>query len=195
MVRQSDSKKMTVSLFTLAALALGMLISVPVCAQVSGGTFTGTVSDASGAVIPNAQVTFKNAATGVTRTTTTNAEGIYTVSNLLPAAYDITVSAQGFSTEVQSGITLTVGAVEALNFSLRIGQVTEQVQVTSEAPAVQLASSSLAATVESNTVRELPLNGRDWASLAQLQPGVAVVHSQDHQPRRPRARAGNPDEH
>jgi hypothetical protein len=179
MVRQSDSKKMTVSLFTLAALALGMLISVPVCAQVSGGTFTGTVSDASGAVIPNAQVTFKNAATGVTRTTTTNAEGIYTVSNLLPAAYDITVSAQGFSTEVQSGITLTVGAVEALNFSLRIGQVTEQVQVTSEAPAVQLASSSLAATVESNTVRELPLNGRDWASLAQLQPGVAVVHSQD----------------
>ena len=115
----------------------------------------------------------------MTRTTTTNAEGIYTASNLLPAAYDIAVSAQGFSTEVQSGVTLTVGAVEALNFSLKIGQVTEQVQVTSEAPAVQLASSSLTATVESNTVRELPLNGRDWASLAQLQPGVAVVHSQD----------------
>jgi outer membrane receptor protein involved in Fe transport len=179
----STSRKGSISVFfclaAITAFALVFLTSIPAHSQAAGGTFTGTVTDSSGGVLPNAQVTIKNAATGVSATTATNADGIYRVPNLLPATYEITVAAPGFATVVQSGVELTVGAVMALNFSLKVGQVTEQVQVTGEAAAVQLASSTLSATVESTTVRELPLNGRDWSSLATLQPGVAVVHSQD----------------
>ena len=166
-------------LAALTALALVLFSSIPAHSQTAGGTFTGTVTDSSGGVLPNAQVTIKDAATGVSTTTATNVDGLYRVPNLLPASYDITVSAPGFATAVRSGVELTVGATLALNFTLKVGQVTEQVQVTGEAAAVELASSTLSATVQSTTVRELPLNGRDWASLATLQPGVAVVHSQD----------------
>jgi outer membrane receptor protein involved in Fe transport len=177
----SSKKHQTVffSFTALTALILILSASIPAHSQAAGGTFTGTVTDSSGGVLPNAQVTIKDAATGISTTTATNADGIYRVPNLLPATYEITVAARGFATVVQSGVQLTVGATEALNFSLKVGQVTEQVQVTGEAAAVELASSSLSATVSSSTVRELPLNGRDWASLATLQPGVAVVHSQD----------------
>ena len=177
----STSRKSCKFFFLTSALALvlGLSFSIKIYPQAAGGTFTGTVTDSSGGVLPNAQVTIKDAATGVSSTTATNADGIYRVPNLLPATYEITVSAVGFATVVQGNIPLTVGATVALNFSLKVGQVTEQVQVTGEAAAVELASSTLSATVESTTVRELPLNGRDWSSLATLQPGVAVVHSQD----------------
>lgn len=175
------SRKSCASLCLTSALALvlGLFFSIKTYPQAAGGTFTGTITDSSGGVLPNAQITVKDSATGVSNTTTSNADGIYRVPNLLPASYDITVSATGFATVTQSAVPLTVGATVALNFSLKVGQVTEQVQVTGEAAAVELASSTLSATVESTTVRELPLNGRDWSSLATLQPGVAVVHSQD----------------
>ena len=84
----------------------------------------------------------------------------------------------GFSTQVQTGITLTVGAQQVLNITMQIGQVTEKVEVTGEAPAVQLATLSLGAVVNSTTVKELPLNGRSWADLATLQPGVAAIETQ-----------------
>jgi hypothetical protein len=159
----------------LVTFAFVLLSSNQACAQVAGGTFTGTVTDSSGSVIPNAQIAVKNTATGITVTTTTNGAGLYVASNLAPASYQITVSASGFSTLVRTGVTLTVGAQEELNLTLTVGQVTQQVNVTGEAPAVELASSELSGTVQPTTIVELPLNGRDWASLANLQPGVAQV--------------------
>src|ERR1700676_864138 len=97
------------------ALVFGLAMSVPVSAQVTGATILGTVTDSSGAVIPNAVVFIKNLATGVTRSLTTDAAGFYTAPNLLAGSYEVTVKAPGFATQVQSGITLTVGAQQVLD--------------------------------------------------------------------------------
>src|ERR1700730_7965825 len=99
-----------------------LLVSARIYPQVVGATLSGTVTDQSGAVIPNTQISIKNVATGVTRTVTTDAAGFYTAPNLLPGTYEITATASGFSTEVQTGITLTVGAQQVLNFTLQIGR-------------------------------------------------------------------------
>jgi outer membrane receptor protein involved in Fe transport len=158
-----------------AMLALTVSVSTPVHAQVAGATLSGTVTDASGAGVPNAKVSIKNAGTGIVRDITTDSAGFYSAPNLLPGVYDITATAQGFSTSVQSGLTLTVGSSQSLNFPLKIGHATEQVEVTAIAPDVQLASSALSAEVDATTEHELPLNGRDWTQLATLQPGVTGV--------------------
>jgi hypothetical protein len=146
-------------------------------AQVAGATLTGTIKDSSGAFIPNAQVAITDVATGVTRTVSADGAGLYAAPNLSPGAYEIRVSAMGFSTELQKGVTLTVGAQQVLDFTMRVGQMTQMVEVTTEAPTVELTSSELGATVNSTTVRELPLNGRSWTDLANLQPGVVVATS------------------
>src|SRR5258707_8439271 len=158
-----------------AMLAMAVLLSTPVYAQVSGATLAGTVTDASGAVITNAKVSIRNTATDVTRDVTTDSSGLYSAPNLLPGIYDITIIAPGFSTSVQTGLTLTVGATQALNISLQIGRATEHSDVSGITPDVQLTSSVMSAEVDSTTVRELPLNGRDWTQLATLQPGVTSV--------------------
>jgi hypothetical protein len=164
----------------LVCVTFGVILLVPsrIYPQVAGATLSGTVTDESSAVIPNAQISIKNAATGVTRAATTDPAGFYTAPNLLPGTYEITAIASGFATEVQTGVTLTVGAQQVLNFSLKVGKVTERVQVAGEAPAVQLATSSIGAVVNSTTVRELPLNGRSWTDLAALQPGVGAISTQ-----------------
>ena len=146
--------------------------------QVAGGTLSGTVTDASGAVIPNAQVAITNTATGVTSTTSTDKAGLYSAPNLVPGTYEVTISAAGFTTQVQTGITLTVGAEQVLNATMKVGGTTEKVEVSGQAEAVQLASSTISAVVNSTTVKELPLNGRSWTDLAALQPGVASILTQ-----------------
>ena len=176
MIRKKHSNKMGLIYFDLAVLVL-MFMSVRVYAQVAGATLTGTVSDVSGAVIPNAQVSIKNVDTGQQRAFATDAAGFYSVPNLLPGSYQVTVTAPGFSTEVRSGITLTVGAQQVLNITLRVGQTTQKVKVSGAAPIVQLSTSSISHTVNSTTVRQLPLNGRDWTQLATLQPGVDSLGS------------------
>jgi carboxypeptidase family protein/TonB-dependent receptor-like protein len=166
--------------FALSAwiFALCLMASLPLRAQVAGGTLSGTITDTSGAAVPNAQVEIKNSATGITRSLTTNAEGFYSAANLLPGNYEVAVSATGFNTEVKSGITINVGAQPVFNMTLQVGTVANRVVVTTEAPTVQLTSSDISATVNATTVRELPLNGRSWTDLAALQPGVATIQTQ-----------------
>jgi hypothetical protein len=147
-------------------------------AQVAGGTLSGTITDPSGAAVANAQVTIKNSATGVARAVTTNTEGLYSAANLLPGDYEIAVSAPGFNTETKKGITINVGSQPVFNLALQIGSVSNSVEVTTEAPTVQLTSSDISATVSATTVRELPLNGRSWTDLAALQPGVDTIQTQ-----------------
>jgi hypothetical protein len=165
-------------LFVFAALLCGTFFSVAAYSQVSGGTISGVVADPSGAVIPDAKISIKNISTGFTRAYSTDAVGFYTAPNLLPGDYEVTSSAPGFTTQVRTGITLSVGARQALNLTLQVGKVTETVKVAGDAPAVQLTSSALSAVVDSTTVRELPLNGRSWTDLATLQPGVAPIQTQ-----------------
>jgi hypothetical protein len=155
-----------------------LFLSVSVHGQVVGATLTGTTTDAGGAVITNATISIKNISTGVVQKLNSNSSGFYTAPNLLPGHYQITITAPGFNTEVRSGITLTVGEQQVLNFSLNVGQVTQTVHVTEAIPTVQLSSSELSGEISDTTVRELPLNGRDWTMLATLQPGVVSMGGQ-----------------
>jgi hypothetical protein len=162
-------------LLVCVLLAFTVLVSTAVHAQVAGATLSGTVTDASSAPVSNANVSITNTATGVVRDVTTDSAGFYSAPNLLPGIYEITATAPGFSTYRQIDLTLTVGASQGLNISLQIGQVSEHIDVSSTAPDVQLTSSTISAEVNATTVRELPLNGRDWTQLATLQPGVISV--------------------
>jgi hypothetical protein len=161
-------------------LLVVVLLSVVVNlhAQVAGGTISGTVTDSSGRVINKVEITITNVATGVTRVVTTNDEGFYSAPNLLPGTYELKFSASGFRVEARKNIELTVGALVGLDQTLRVGSLSETVVVQSEIPAVQLSTSDLSAVVNATTVRELPLNGRSWTDLAQLQPGVSAIHTQ-----------------
>ncbi len=165
------------ALVVFLAIALLAMTPIRLGAQVSGATLTGTVSDSTGAVIPKAQVSIRNEGTGETRAVTADSAGFYSAPNLLPGKYDITVTAPGFSTTVQNGITLTVGAQQLLNVAMTIGQVSQKVEVTAEAPAVQLTTSVIGGVVSQDAVGQLPLNGRDWTQLATLEPGVDSVGS------------------
>jgi hypothetical protein len=167
-------------LIAICAVVISGLIvwSTPAIAQVSGATLSGLITDSSGATVGKATVSIKNVATGEVREVQANDDGFYSVPNLLPGTYDVTFTAQGFSKSVQKAVTLTVGAEQTLNVSLKPGQVSETVVVESAPPDVQTTTSAVSSTVDSKTIRELPLNGRDWTSLATLEPGVASVPNQ-----------------
>src|SRR6202011_4514100 len=162
-------------LLVCVLLALAVIVSTPVHAQVTGATLAGTVTDESSAAVADANVSITNTATGIVREVTTDSAGFYSAPNLLPGVYEISAVAAGFSTYRQKELTLTVGASQTVNISLKIGLVSEHVDVSSAAPDVQLASSTISAEVNATTMRELPLNGRDWTQLATLQPGVIAV--------------------
>jgi Carboxypeptidase regulatory-like domain len=151
--------KFGVAVCGFMVVAITVLETRQAYAQVAGATLSGTVTDASGAVVPQAQILIKNVATGISTTAPTNADGLYSAPNLLPGNYDVTASATGFRTEVRSGISLTVGAQQVLNIALQVGQTTQEIQVEGAAPTVELASSTINAVVNSNTIVDLLLNG------------------------------------
>jgi outer membrane receptor protein involved in Fe transport len=169
-------KKLVVCLLNL--LACIFMISPRTYAQVSGATLSGTVTDQSGAAVPNAQLVIKNTGTGVSAPVDANSDGFYSAPNLQPGTYEVTTTASGFSTSVEKGVILTVGAQQVLNVSMQVGQVSQTVEVTGEAPGVELTSSAISGVVNSTTVVELPLNGRDWTLLATLQPSVNTIGTQ-----------------
>lgn len=173
------SLKKLVFTFALFAIVLfGLMTGTVAHAQVTGATVSGTVTDPSGGVVAGATVSATNTATATTRDVTSDAAGLYTIPNLVPGVYDIKVTATGFSTSLQSALTLSVGQQLQLNFALKVGNTSTTVQVTEAAPQIDLTSSAVSGQVESETVRELPLNGRDWTSLAVLQPGVKPIETQ-----------------
>src|SRR5882762_2793185 len=165
-----------------AVLAASVLVGVParLSAQVVGATMSGTVTDTSGGVVPGANISVKNVATGIIRLASTNGSGLYNVPNLQPGPYEINASASGFNTDVRAGIALNVGQELVLNFTLKPGMASQTVEVNAAAPTVNLANATLGGINDSTTVAELPLNGRSWTDLATLQPGVHL--SQDQPP-------------
>ena len=171
-------KSFTAILITLCIFTIGLICSVPANAQVTGATLSGTVTDPSGSIIAGADVAIKNNGTGIVRTVTTDAAGLFSAPNLIPGNYEVKISAAGFSTAVQSNLTLSVGQEQTLNISMKVGEATQNVTVEESAPTVELTSATLSAQVNATTVRELPLNGRDWTQLATLQPGVNTVRTQ-----------------
>jgi hypothetical protein len=172
------AKTCNISLSIFILLAIGLIGTGRIYAQVAGAMLKGTVTDATGATVPKAQVAITDVATGIAHNVTTDAAGTYSAANLRPGDYQVRVTATGFNVEVRSGITLTVGAQQVLDISLRVGQMSQVVEVAGEAPTVELASSEISSEITSATVRELPLNGRSWTSLATLQPGVSQINTQ-----------------
>jgi len=163
-------------LYAVMASALCFVpFSASLDAQVEGGMISGTVKDNSDAIISIAKISITNQQTQVKHEVPVNAQGFYSVPNLLPGVYSVSASAQGFKTLQRSGITVTVGAQLSVDLELTVGAVNERVEVTADVADVETNSSSLDYAVNSTTVRELPLNGRDWTSLALLQPGVGTV--------------------
>jgi hypothetical protein len=141
----------------------------------TNATISGTVTDASGAAVTNARVDAKNSGTGVIHSSTTDAQGRYSVPQLPIGDYEVHASAPGFQNVVHSGITLTVGAQTVVDFALPVGQAQQTVTVEGEVSQVETNSTAVGNLVEPTQVRELPLNGRNYESLLNLVPGVVPM--------------------
>jgi len=177
-VPEASSGRLFPQRLAFMVVALIALHSLPMLAQVTGATLSGTIKDVSGAVIPKAKISFKNVATGVDGDAATDTGGYYIAPNLLPGTYDVTAEAPGFATVLESGIVLTVGSVQLLDFTMRPGNVLETIKVEGDAQTIQLSTSSINAVIGATTIRELPINGRSWTDLAALQPGVGPIETQ-----------------
>jgi Carboxypeptidase regulatory-like domain len=147
-------------------------------AQLAGALLSGTISDASGASIAGAQLEIKNIENGEVRTVVSNGDGFYSAPNLLPGNYDVSVSANGFAGLTEHGVILKVGMQQKLDLTLTVGEVRQNVEVSSAAPTIDTTTSVVSGQVDEKTILELPLNGRSWTQLATLQPGVTSVRAQ-----------------
>ena len=165
----------------VALCILGLsLLSNPVAvprlkAQGATATILGTVTDMSGAAVPDTAVQLKNVNTGVTQVTTTNAQGRYNVPDLGVGDYEVQASKMGFQTTVHKGITLTVGSQSVIDFALPVGQQTQTVTVEGQASQVETTNAALSSLTDQRQLRELPLNGRNLQQLIELAPGVATM--------------------
>jgi len=143
-------------LLVLFVLALGCILP-PALAQSVRGTLAGNITDATGAEVPGAKVTARNTATGLTRDTVSTSDGAYRFPELSLGTYDVTASAQGFSTQVQHGVQVTIGSTSALSFTLAAGGGDVTVNVDASAPAIESQSSDVGGTIQSRQIVELPL--------------------------------------
>ncbi|PYX23555.1 MAG: hypothetical protein DMG87_05345 [Acidobacteria bacterium] len=156
----------------LAVFSLLTLLASPALGQSTGGRILGRVADPSGAVLANVSVRITNQATGVARDTKTNGSGDYTFVEVAPGNYTAEFEQKGFKRNVQKDVTVDVNQAVTLNSTLQIGATAETVEVTSEAPLVDITSTQLGAVVNDRSVSQLPLNARDTYQFLQLQPGV-----------------------
>src|SRR5262249_5999205 len=164
-------KRQTRLFLLLSMLAAVSALSVDTFAQGIRATVTGRVIDSSGAVMPKAKVTITNAGTNETRVVETGDEGDYTIPQLPPGDYSLTVEQAGVKKAVQR-LTLETGQSARVDITLVAGAVTEQVEITAVTPVVSAEDAALGAVVDQKKIVELPLNGRDYLQLAQLQPNV-----------------------
>jgi hypothetical protein len=158
----------------ITALLMGLLSAH---AQKLTGTISGTVTDNSGAAIPGATVKVTNTATSKTFTATTDAQGNYTVPELPDSTYDVAISAAGFVEFRATNAVVHVATTTTVDAKLQVGSVNETITVQANAVQVQTDSASLGVTVDGTQVKELPLNGRNFVQLTQLQPGVSAANN------------------
>jgi hypothetical protein len=156
------------------ALSLVFLAATLAAGQTFRGTILGTVMDASGASVPGASVTVRNADTGLVRTSETQTDGSYRVPELPIGTYDVTIEKIGFRTSVTKAVQVSVAAERRVDAALELGEVRETVLVSGEAlPQIETTSDTLGGTLTQETVKDLPLNGRDYTKVIYLNPGVA----------------------
>jgi hypothetical protein len=146
---------------------------VPAFAQAGRGSVSGTVTDPNGAVVPDAQVSLLNKATGVTLHTVTSAAGLYTFISLNPGAYKVTASRAGFAPVAQDNVAVNVDQAAQVNITLRIGAATETVTVTEAANLVEPTNSTVGTLIGADTMDRVPLLYRNVYDLVQLSAGVS----------------------
>ncbi|HZD30912.1 MAG TPA: TonB-dependent receptor, partial [Candidatus Angelobacter sp.] len=162
---------MTKSRAWVAVFSLICLWAVSAEAQVSA-VLSGRVTDPSGAVVASASVTATSQETGLARATVTNASGMYELLALPIGRYQVSARKTGFAEEVRTGLVLVVGQNATVDFSLKVGQVTEQVTVEGDAVLVNAATQDISGLVGEKEVKALPLNGRSYDLLLSLNPGI-----------------------
>lgn len=166
------------SLRFFSALIIMLLSALPAFGQAVSGSIVGNVSDASGATIAGAKVIITEINTGIARTATTNDDGGYVVPYLQPGSYKVEVEKQGFKKFATTGISLSTGQALRVNAALEVGQLSETVQVSSDAVLLQTESADVSQSFEAKKIQELPLNGRNFQNLLTLVPGVVPSNSQ-----------------
>ena len=138
----------------------------------ASGDITGVVTDPSGAVLANATITATDAAKGIRRSVTTNANGAYHIVDLAPSNYDVGVAAGGFQTSIQKGVVVNVGQTVILDFHLKISTSAQEVEVTTEPPVVDTERGHQADTINQQLITDLPIDRRDYLTYTLLMPGV-----------------------
>jgi carboxypeptidase family protein/TonB-dependent receptor-like protein len=157
----------------LLSVAWIILLGCAVKAQQNTADLTGVVTDSAGAVLVSARITVRQPLTGLTRETHTNSAGLYTFAQLPLGIYTVTVSETGFQTEISENVELRVGQRARLDFNLRVGSISSEAVVTLGVSQVETQSAALSSVMDRDSIRELPLNGRDIVQLALLKPGVS----------------------
>jgi hypothetical protein len=168
--------KLRLSLAVLAALLY--LPATAAFAQSGNATLSGTVTDPTGAVVPNTAVHIVASSTGVVRDAVTNSAGLYTAPNLGSGRYTVTVSAAGFAAQTKNDVVLSVGATRELDFTMGVATTGVTVTVESSTNQISIGDTSVQGLVDGKQTRDLPLNGRDWTTLATLNTGVSQVLTQ-----------------
>src|SRR5262249_2128287 len=142
--------------------------------QSTQGGMVGTIRDEKGAEISGAKVRGTNVGTGLQRETTTSGNGLYRLLVLPTGTYEVTAEAQGFATTTTTGIEVGVDQIRTLDLALRVSAIAETVTVHANAELTQTENNKLGEIIDNRKVEDLPLNGRDFAQLARLNPGVAT---------------------
>ncbi len=161
-----------------AALLLVFILLASNCfAQQLTGTLSATVTDSAGAVVPNAKVTMKNAASGDVRTTVSNGSGYFSITAVQPGTYSVTIEAPGFKTWDQAGIVFNQGDSRTLpSIKLEVGKVTETVEIKAGADVVIPDNSEVSTTLNTEMIEDIPIVGRDAGELLKVMPGMALTN-------------------
>ena len=159
-------------IFGAAAVSVGLLAPVPLVAQSDNSAITGTVTDPTGAVVRNANVTVTSEVTGADRRTVTNGSGLYSINGLAPGKYTVTITAAGFSTKTITNNSVDPSIPATINVSLALGSNAERVEVTAQETPLQADTSTLGRVITSNQIENLPLNGRNPIYAALTKAGI-----------------------
>jgi outer membrane receptor protein involved in Fe transport len=168
------------ALLFAALFCLAFFLPETASSQAVYGNIFGTVTDPSGAAVPIAKVTVTDTAKGTSDTTTTNATGNYTMTHLIPDPYMVKVEAQGFKTATQGPVVVNADQGSKVDMPLQLGQVTEAVEVTGEAPALKTDRADVATTFNSRYVEQLPILNRNFQSLLLISPGTQLLTGWNH---------------